>query len=99
MGVRVENSYVAFLADVFGCKIGVLPCKYLGLSLCLGVPKKHLWELVVERIEKKLSSWKGRYLSMGGRLTLIKSVLPVVTSAGNVDFNNWKRIMHGYAWL
>ena len=75
IGVQTENNHVAFLADVFGCKVGKLPSKYLGIPLCLGFPKKHLWDSVVERIEKKLSSWKGRYLSMGGRVTLIKSVL------------------------
>jgi hypothetical protein len=31
--------------------------------------------LIEERIEKKLSSWKGKYLSVGGRLILINSVL------------------------
>jgi hypothetical protein len=31
--------------------------------------------LIEERIEKKLSSWKGKYLSVGGRLVLINSVL------------------------
>jgi hypothetical protein len=30
---------------------------------------------IEERIEKKLSSWKGKYLSVGGRLVLINSVL------------------------
>jgi hypothetical protein len=30
------------------------------------------WEKIEERIEKKLSSWKGKYLSVGGRLVLIK---------------------------
>jgi hypothetical protein len=33
------------------------------------------WETIEERIEKKLSSWKGKYLSVGGRLVLINSVL------------------------
>jgi hypothetical protein len=33
------------------------------------------WEMIEERIEKKLSSWKGKYLSVGGRLVLINSVL------------------------
>jgi hypothetical protein len=33
------------------------------------------WKEVVERFEKKLSSWKGKLLSLGGRLTLINSVL------------------------
>jgi hypothetical protein len=33
------------------------------------------WKMVEERIEKRLSSWKGKYLSVGGRLVLINSVL------------------------
>jgi hypothetical protein len=33
------------------------------------------WEKIEERIEKNLSSWKGKYLSVGGRLVLINSVL------------------------
>jgi hypothetical protein len=33
------------------------------------------WKLVEERHQKRLSSWKGKLLSIGGRLTLINSVL------------------------
>jgi len=33
------------------------------------------WKLIEERIEKKLSGWKGKHLSYGGRLVLINSVL------------------------
>jgi hypothetical protein len=33
------------------------------------------WEMIEERIEKKLSSWKEKYLSVGGRLVLINLVL------------------------
>jgi hypothetical protein len=31
--------------------------------------------MIEERIEKKLSSWKGKYLLVGGILVLINSVL------------------------
>ena len=41
----------------------------------LGAPPKHLWSPVIERLEKKLALWKANYLSLGGRITLIKSVL------------------------
>ena len=75
IGVRMEDINVALLASAFGCKVGKLPSKYLGLPLCIGLPKKCLWDTFVERTQKKLSSWKGRYLSMGGRVVLIKSVL------------------------
>jgi magnesium-transporting ATPase (P-type) len=33
------------------------------------------WKIIEEHIEKKLSSWKGKYLSVGGRLVLINLVL------------------------
>jgi hypothetical protein len=33
------------------------------------------WNVLLERIEKKLSSSKGKHLSVGGRLVLINSVL------------------------
>ena len=72
IGVWMEVNQVDFFANVFGCKARKLPSKYLGLPLCLGFPKKSLWDSVVERIEKKLSSWESKYLSMGGRITLIK---------------------------
>jgi hypothetical protein len=31
--------------------------------------------MVEEQFEKRLSSWKGKHLSLGGRLTLINAVL------------------------
>ena len=34
-----------------------------------------IWNFIIERVEKKFSSWKQLYLSKGGRLTLLKSTL------------------------
>ena len=33
------------------------------------------WKCIEERIEKRLSGWKGKLLTVGGRLVLINSVL------------------------
>jgi hypothetical protein len=33
------------------------------------------WKVIEEKFEKKLSYWKGKLLSYGGRLVLINSVL------------------------
>jgi hypothetical protein len=33
------------------------------------------WACIEEKFQKKLSSWKGKLLSVGGRLVLINSVL------------------------
>jgi len=34
---------------------------------------------MIQSIRKRLSKWKGRYLSFVGRLTLIKSIITVVS--------------------
>jgi hypothetical protein len=61
--------------QLFGRKKGLYPFKYLGIPMYYRRLNNKDWELIEERIEKKLSSWKGKYLSVGGRLVLINSVL------------------------
>lgn len=43
-GIQVESQLVDDLANVFSCKVRVFPLTYLGLSLCIGLPKKSLWD-------------------------------------------------------
>jgi len=61
--------------DLFGYKSGDLPLKYLGIRIHYRKLKNVDWRAVVEHFEKRLSSWKSKHLSIGGRLTLINSVL------------------------
>ena len=56
IGVRTSESEVISFARAFGCKVGKLPSKYIGMPLCVGLPWMYLYYSVVERIEKKLSS-------------------------------------------
>jgi hypothetical protein len=62
-------------AHLFGCKAGSLPFRYLGIPMHIRKLNNKVWELIEERLEKKLSSWKGKLLSPGGRLVLLNSVL------------------------
>jgi hypothetical protein len=66
---------VSLLADILGCGIASLPVKYLGLPLGASYKAKHIWDDIIEKIDYRLASWKRRYLSKGGRVTLIKSTL------------------------
>ncbi|XP_058185686.1 uncharacterized protein LOC131302911 [Rhododendron vialii] len=58
-----------------GCKVDHLPIKYLGLPLGANPKRLKTWDPVVEKIERRLSVWRGRYNSSGGKLTLINSSL------------------------
>jgi hypothetical protein len=67
----VEHEYV----KLFGCDTEDYPFKYLGIRMHHKRINNKDWQGVEERIQKKLSSWKGKFLSVGGRLVLINSVL------------------------
>jgi hypothetical protein len=49
--------------------------KYLGVPIDIKKMCKSLWSPIVEKIESKLGSWQGRFLSLGDRLVLINSSL------------------------
>lgn len=56
-------------------KSGSFPFTYLGLPIGGQISRFKAWDPIIERIEKKIDLWKGRLLSIGGRVTLIKSFL------------------------
>ena len=56
---------------------------YLRLPLGASFKKKSIWNTIVEKVEKvekRLASWKRMYLSKGGCLTLIKNTLSSLPS-------------------
>jgi hypothetical protein len=48
---------------LFGCDIGALPFKYLGIPIHFRKLKNGEWKPVEGRFKKKLSSWIGKMLS------------------------------------
>ena len=52
--------------------------KYLGLPLIIGKSKVEIFTEIKERVERKLSGWKEKLLSMGGREILIKAVAQAI---------------------
>ena len=68
------------MAAELGCKVGSMPCVYLGLPL--GAPNKStaVWDGVEEKMRRRLAHWKHQYISKGGRLILIKSTMASMSS-------------------
>lgn len=69
--VEKKNQY----SQIFTCKVGVLPMKYLGVPIDQKRIFKKDWIDMENKMEKKLGCWMGRLQSIGGRLVLINSSL------------------------
>ncbi|WVZ49290.1 hypothetical protein U9M48_000659 [Paspalum notatum var. saurae] len=69
------KGYVEHYSCIFGCGLGNLPFRYLGIPMHHKRLNNKDWKQVEDSFKKKLSSWKGKLLSYGARLVLINSVL------------------------
>ena len=67
----MEESYT----HLFGCNAGEYLFRYLGIPMHHRQLLNSEWSKVEEHFEKKLSCWKMKYMSYGGRLVLLNSVL------------------------
>lgn len=63
------------MANRIGYKGGNLPFTYLGITIRARMNKTSSWLPLVDKVNNKLSAWRSKCLSIGGWLTLYKSVL------------------------
>ena len=63
------------LVGLLGCRQSSLLMTYLGLPLGAKFKDRAIWNPILEKIERRLASWKRLYLSKGGKATLLKSTL------------------------
>ncbi|GJX79556.1 RNA-directed DNA polymerase, eukaryota [Tanacetum coccineum] len=75
MGLHVDNEKLNGAALKLGCLTFKTPFNYLGSTVGGSMSRIHAWNEVVEQVKLRLSKWKMKTLSIGGRLTLLRSVL------------------------
>ena len=75
MSIGGDNDVLKFYSDLFGCQIGCLPMKYLGMPVTFASLKTADWSFLDMKLLKKLNAWVCEYASSGARLTLLDSCL------------------------
>ncbi|XP_058741746.1 uncharacterized protein LOC131614136 [Vicia villosa] len=75
LGVNLSSRIIAMSSAFLNCVIGVMPFKFLGVMVGGNPRKVGMWKDVLNDVRRRLDKWRGRFLSMGGRVTLINSIL------------------------
>ena len=78
VGLNVPRDFMEMACEFLGCSEGTLPFKYLGLPIGANHRSAMCWEPLLEHMTKRLNSWGNKFLSFGGRIVLLNSVLNAI---------------------
>jgi hypothetical protein len=78
IGVNVQRDFMEAACRFLHCREGVVPFKYLGLPVGANSRSLSTWEPMLEQLKKRLNSWGNKYVSLGGRIVLLNSVLNAI---------------------
>nr|GFA23519.1 RNA-directed DNA polymerase, eukaryota, reverse transcriptase zinc-binding domain protein [Tanacetum cinerariifolium] len=94
LGLFVKADKVEQATAKIGCTILKTPFSYLGSKVGGVMSRIHSWKETIEGMVMRLSKWKLKTLSIGGRLTLLKLVWHFITQSSSL----WARVikaLHG----
>jgi hypothetical protein len=74
-GINLEEHFLRASSAFLNCEVDSLPFRFLGIPVGSNPRRRATWSTIVESMKKRLCLWNGRNLSIGGRVTLINSVL------------------------
>ncbi|XP_042059507.1 uncharacterized protein LOC121804020 [Salvia splendens] len=77
---EVHEQWAHAIQSEGGFARGSFPFLYLGVTIYCGVKRTEMSMFIREMIARRISGWAHRHLSFGGRLTLIKSTLEVLST-------------------
>ena len=104
--VSVEKSSILFspntkveireqMCTILNIMMEALNDKYLGLPANVSVGKTDCFKFLIERIVKKISGWKEKLLSVGGKEILLKAVIQAIPTYAMSVFKILKNFCKG----
>ena len=78
MGFGLTKEEGLQCLEALGMLIGSLPMQYLGLPMKKNKMSRQDWQLVIEKVERRMEGWQATPLSRGGQLVLLRSILVAI---------------------
>ncbi|XP_058774319.1 uncharacterized protein LOC131648592 [Vicia villosa] len=79
LGFNMEMDFLQAASDFLFCAINPFPFHFLGISIGCNPRRKSAWSLITSKLRNRLALWKGKYLSLGGRVNSLNSVLNAIS--------------------
>lgn len=85
---------------------GAFPLTYFGCPLFVDRPNRRIFDPFLSKMNGKIEGWKGKFLSYGGKLILLKSVLQAIPiyyiffmDPSSTTIHDFKILMANFFWL
>lgn len=88
--IATSPGVVQQFASFLNCKVMAIPFVYLGIPVGGRANCVKTWDPVIKKLRGRLSKWKQKMISFGGRICLIKSVLSALPLFFFIFFQNSK---------
>jgi hypothetical protein len=75
MTINIDPSEARNFAQIFCCKIGSFPFKYLGVPLHFSKLRKEDLQPVIHKNPNRFFGWRGKLLNYKSRLILLKACI------------------------
>ncbi|MCH87824.1 ribonuclease H, partial [Trifolium medium] len=105
VSTNVNSNRERELSNISGFDLTSDFGKYLGVPIIHGRKKKSLYEFIIEKVRKRLSSWKAKNLTFAARITLTRSVLAALptyvmqtTLLPQGVCNKIEKLMRNFIW-
>jgi len=78
IGVNVGDNFMEMACNFLNSNMGSVPFRYLGLPVGSNSGNSSTWDPLLEKLVKRLNSRGNKFVSLGGRIVLLNSILNVV---------------------
>jgi hypothetical protein len=73
--INLEDRFLCASSSFLHCGIDSIPFRFLGIPVGANPRRRSTWLPILDSMNKRLSTWNRRLLSIGARFILINSVL------------------------
>lgn len=74
-GINVKHDFLMATSNYLSCAITQIPFSFLGIMIGCNPQRWSTWEPALLKLQSVLTLWRGKGISLGGKVILINSIL------------------------